>query len=183
MKILLNFLIIIQIILDISTFKIQETRGWESICSILSCKPVLENCIRNNCLGKENCRNCVLSENPICVRCVDGLLDEQYFTINGAQTILCDPVNNLHQTTCNFYCRMKETMTWKCEQIGGYPLCNCESELITTTTTTRPIPTATATTAAVTTTTATTTITSTTTSTSKKPLGSLIGKKIIRYKY
>jgi hypothetical protein len=30
---------------------------------------------------------------------------------------------------------MKERLTWKCEQIGGYPLCNCERELITTTTT------------------------------------------------
>ena len=135
MKILLNSIIFIQIVKIIlaQNSDLQNPRGWESICSILSCKPVLENCIRNNCLGKDDCRNCVISESQMCVRCVDGLLDEQSFTINGAQTIICDPVNNLHQTTCNFYCRMKETMTWKCEQIGGYPLCNCESELMTTT--------------------------------------------------
>jgi hypothetical protein len=132
MKILLSLIII----LIAQNSETQVPRSWESICSILSCKPVLENCIRNNCTGKENCRNCVLSENQMCVRCVDGLLNEQYFTINGAQTIICDPVNNLHQTTCNFYCRMKESFVWKCEQAGGYPLCNCESEPITTTTTT-----------------------------------------------
>jgi hypothetical protein len=197
MKLLLGLAIIVTIFKVISSehLRSQDQRGWESICSILSCKPVLEFCIRNNCLGKDDCRNCVISENPICVRCVDGLLDEQYFTINGAQTILCDPVNNLHQTTCNFYCRMKETITWKCEQIGGYPLCNCESELISTTTITTPLLTTTATqisatTAALTTTTTTatttgippiataTTITTTSTTvettTNRLPLGSLI---------
>jgi hypothetical protein len=158
MKILLSLLIIIFIIKGIKTNNLkQHERGWESMCQILSCKPVLENCIRNNCLGKDGCRNCVLSENQMCVRCVDGLLNEQDFTINGKPTIICDPVNNLHQTTCNFYCRMKETITWKCEQIGGYPLCNCDSELISTSTITTPAPT-------------------TTTTRTSKPLGSLIGR-------
>jgi hypothetical protein len=145
----------------------QDPRGWESICSILSCKSVLDNCIRNNCIGKDNCRNCVLSENQMCVRCVDGLWNEQYFPINGTQTIICDPVNNLHLTTCNFYCRMKESFVWKCEQIGGYPLCNCETYLTNTST-------------SATTTTSTSTITSTpttaTTKTTRIPFGSLIGK-------
>jgi hypothetical protein len=161
-KLLSLILIVILKIIDALNSETQGARGWESICEILSCKPVLENCIRNNCLGKENCRNCVLSENQNCVRCVDGLWNEQYFAINGTQTIICDQVNNLHQTTCNFFCRMKNYLEWKCEQIGGYPLCNCKSELITPTKTT-------------TTTIATTTTTSTTTT--KIPLGSLVGKK------
>jgi hypothetical protein len=112
---------------------------------------------KKNCLGKDNCQNCVLSENQNCVRCVESLWNEQYFPLNGTQTIICDQVNNLHQTTCNFYCRMKESQTWKCEQIEGYPLCNCITEKITTTTLTSS------------------TATTTTTTTTKQPLGSLIG--------
>jgi hypothetical protein len=64
----------------------------------------------------------------MCVRCVDGLLNEKDYTINGKPTIECDPINNLHQVTCNFYYRMKESLAWKCEQRGGYPLCYCESK-------------------------------------------------------
>jgi hypothetical protein len=161
MKIFFSLIIVILIVKDIKSNSLKrQERGWESICSILSCKPVLENCIRNNCIGKDNCRNCVQSENQNCVRCVDGLWNEQYFTINGAQTILCDPVNNLHQTTCNFFCRMKNSLEWKCEQIGGYPLCNCEGEPMTPTTTT------------------TTTTTATTSATTNKPYGSLIGIRL-----
>jgi hypothetical protein len=144
MKLLLGFAIIVTIFKVISSehLRSQNQRGWESICSILSCKPILDRCVRNKCLGKDECRNCVLSEYQMCERCVDGLLNDKDFTINGKPTIICDPVNNLHLTTCNFYCRMKETITWKCEQIGGYPLCNCESDLMTTTTetTTTKIP-------------------------------------------
>jgi hypothetical protein len=129
MKILLSLLIIIFIIKSIKTNNLKhQERGWESICSILSCKPVLDNCIRKSCLGKDDCRNCVQSENQMCVRCVDGLLNEQDYTINGKPTIECDSANNLPQTTCNFYCRIKESLAWKCEQRGGYPLCNCESK-------------------------------------------------------
>jgi hypothetical protein len=119
-------------------------KGWESICSVLSCKPVLDNCIRKNCIGKDECRSCVQSENQICMRCFDSLINEQYFTINGNQTIICDQVNDFHQTTCNFFCRIKGSIAWKCEQFGGYPLCNCEIDLITTKTS--EIPTSTATT-------------------------------------
>jgi hypothetical protein len=165
MKNLLYFLTTVTILKSLNCEHLKNylnQRGWESICSILSCKPVLENCIRNNCLGKDDCRNCVLSEYQICVRCVDGLLDEQYFTINGKPTIKCDPVNNLHETTCNFYCRMKESVGWKCEQIGGYPLCNCDSEPPNPTRTTTPLP--------------TTAITTKTTTTKPLPLGSLLGK-------
>jgi hypothetical protein len=200
-KIILIFFIIVTI-LKISDSenlrKAHDFRTWESICQILSCKPILDRCIRNNCLGKDDCRNCVLSEYQMCVRCVDGLLDEQYFTINGAQTIICDPVNNIHLTTCNFYCRMKESLTWKCEQAGGYPLCNCEQELTTSTTTTQlptttttaktttttQLPTTTTTTQLPTTTTTpktttttqlpTTTTTAKTTTTTRQSLGSLI---------
>jgi hypothetical protein len=77
---------------------------------------------------------------------------------------------------------MKESLAWKCEQIGGYPLCNCKSELKTTTasTTTQLPTTITATTPTTTQLPTTTTITTPTTSlsqsTSKKQLGSLIGK-------
>jgi hypothetical protein len=165
MKILLSFILIVILkIIHAQNSETQGAKGWESICEILSCKPVLENCIRNNCLGKDNCRNCVLSENKICIRCVDGLWNEQNFAINGTQTIICDQVNNLHQTTCNFFCRMKNSLEWICEQIGGNPLCNCKSELMaqTTTTTTTRLP---------------TTTTTTYTTTSKIPLGSLVGKK------
>ncbi len=89
MKILLSLLIIVTFIKDINTNKIwgkQDPRGWECICSILSSKPVLDNaCIRKSCLGKDDCRNCVQSENQMCVRCVDSLLDEQYFTKTANQ--------------------------------------------------------------------------------------------------
>jgi hypothetical protein len=129
MKILLSLLTIAVLkIIVAQNSKTQDLKVWENICRILSCKPVLDNCIRNNCMGKDECRNCVQSENSICVRCVDGLLNDQIFTINGTQTIICDPVNSLHQTTCNFYCRMKEGLRWKCELIEGNPLCRCRSE-------------------------------------------------------
>jgi hypothetical protein len=55
MKILLSLLIIVTFIKDINTNKIwgkQDPRGWESICSIWSSKPVLDNCITKSCLGK-----------------------------------------------------------------------------------------------------------------------------------
>jgi hypothetical protein len=100
-------------------------KNWESICSIFSCQPALNTCILNQCWGKDACRNCVRTQNQNCLRCVDDILNEEYFSINGTQTIICDSINSLHETTCNFYCRIKEKETWKCEKIGGYPLCNC----------------------------------------------------------
>ena len=173
MKNLLRLIIIFLITQEKCTkqFVKEETRGWESICSILSCKPVLENCIRTNCIGKENCRNCVQNENEMCLRCVDGLINEENYLLNGNKTIICDSVNSLHLTTCNFYCRMKELLSWTCEQLGGYPLCNCKSSLMTTSLTTTTI---------ITTTTMpdTTITTATPSTTTKKPLGSLIGKNI-----
>jgi hypothetical protein len=74
-------------------------RNWEVICSILSCKSVLDRCIQNQCLGADQCRNCVLSKNKICSRCVDSILNEQFNTMNGTQTIICDSSNSLHETT------------------------------------------------------------------------------------
>jgi hypothetical protein len=109
-------------------------RTWESVCSILSCQSVFDKCIRNECLGVDECRNCVKNENQNCLRCVDSILNEQFTTFNGTQSIVCDEINGLHKTACNFYCRMNQKENWKCETVGGYPLCNCyESNLITTT--------------------------------------------------
>jgi len=139
----------------------QTLKNWESVCSILSCKLVLDKCIQNGCLGTDQCRNCVQTQNQNCLRCIDSIINEQYFTANGSPTIICDSLNSLHETTCNFYCRMKESENWKCEQIGGYPLCNCYASSISTTTLTT-----TSTTTMTTTSTTTITTTSTTTPTS-----------------
>jgi len=103
----------------------QSIRTWESICAILSCQSALDKCIRYGCIGLNQCRNCVQTENQNCLRCVDSILNEQFSTTNGTQTIICDSLNSLHETTCNFYCRMKERENWKCEEIGSFPICNC----------------------------------------------------------
>ena len=134
----------------------ESVKNWESVCSILSCKTVLDKCIQNACLGADQCRSCVQTQNQNCLRCLDSIINEQYFTINGAQTIICDSLNSLHSTTCNCYCRMNESENWKCEQIGGYPLCNCYGSTSTTTLST---------TASTASTTTTSTASSTTTST------------------
>jgi hypothetical protein len=123
-----------------------DQKNWESICSIFSCQPVFDTCILNQCFGIDSCRACVKTQNQNCLRCVDGIINEQYFSINGTQTIICDSINSLHETTCNFYCRMNEKENWKCETIGGYPLCNCYGpNLISTSTITTTKPTTTTT--------------------------------------
>lgn len=159
--ILLNILTITNFALGLNPY-VKSIRTWESVCSILSCQSVLDKCIRNNCMGLNQCRNCVQIENQNCLRCVDSILNEQYFSINGTQTIICDSKNMLHETTCNFYCRIKEINLWKCEQIGGYPLCNCNgNNFISTTTFTST----------------TTTATTTSTTTKIQPIGSLLCNK------
>jgi hypothetical protein len=128
MKNLLCFLMILAIFKGLNFQVLKQThhsREWQSICSILSCQPILERCVRNNCEGKDNCRNCVQSENPTCLRCVDGLLNNEDFLVNGIQTIACDVNNIQHQTVCNFYCRIKESFFSKCEIRDNYPVCNC----------------------------------------------------------
>jgi len=60
--------------------------------------------------------------------------NDWYYFVNGTQTIICDPLNNFHLTTCNFYCRMIESLSSKCELMGGYPLCNCHENKPSTTT-------------------------------------------------
>ena len=121
LSIFINILITINCVKSLIPDK--SIRNWESICAVLLCKPVLDKCVQNECIGLTQCRNCVQNENPTCLRCVDTIMNEQYFTVNGTQTIICDQVNNLHETTCSFYCRTKEINDWRCEQIGGYPLC------------------------------------------------------------
>jgi hypothetical protein len=110
-------------------------KNWQSICFILSCKSVLEKCIQNECFGVNECRNCVQSLNQICLRCVDNILNEQFNSANGEPVIVCDPINSLHETTCSFYCRMKEKESSKCEQIEGLPVCKCYEKTIITSTT------------------------------------------------
>jgi hypothetical protein len=108
-------------------------KSWEAICSILSCQSVLDQCIRYNCIGLNQCRSCVQTENQICVRCVDSVINQQYITINGTQTIECDEENPLHETICNFNCRLKEKPNWKCEKIKDNQVCYCfENDLMTT---------------------------------------------------
>ena len=134
-----NLIIVVTILLVTTCFveslnSAQSERTWESICSLLSCQSVLDKCIRNECIGVSQCRNCVQNENQNCLRCVDSILNEQFNTLNGTQTIVCDAINNMHQTTCNFYCRMKEFESWKCEQVQQYPLCICYENNLSTTT-------------------------------------------------
>ena len=139
-------------------------KTWETICSILSCKSALEKCVQNNWFGVDGCRSCIQTENLNCLRCVATIFNEQDFSINGTQTIICDSVNSLDETTCNFYCRMKEKNSGKCENIGNYPLCNCYDNNLTTEVST--------------TTTITTTTEPITTTTTVIPIGSLLGKFI-----
>ena len=178
------FLLITVTSLDWRSNQDRSFKTWESICSILSCKSALDKCVQNNCFGLDGCRSCIKTENQNCLRCVDSILNEQYFSINGTQTIICDSVNSLHETTCNFYCRMKEINNGKCENIGNYPLCNCNDNNSTTagstatiyTTTSEPITTTTTTIPPTTTTTTTSTITTTV-----KPIESLLGKFTCKY--
>jgi hypothetical protein len=129
MRVIIWSILLILIFENSDCFKLNDSpveKSWETICSILSCKPVLDKCIENDCIGIDQCKACVQSQNRNCNRCVDELLKEQLFSINGTQTIICDPMNNLHQTTCGFYCRMSENLDAKCQQVGDNPLCVCK---------------------------------------------------------
>lgn len=123
LTVLLNLLLAISLIESFNQNR--SKRSWDSICSLLSCQFVLNKCVQNSCLSIDQCRNCVQTENQNCVRCVDSIINEQFSTTNGTQSIICDAVNSLHETTCNFFCRMKEKNSGKCEQTGGYQLCTC----------------------------------------------------------
>jgi hypothetical protein len=114
----------------------ESARNWEVICSILACKSVLDKCVLDQCSGAYECRNCVFTQNQICSRCVDSILNEQENAPGGMQTIICDSSNSLHETTCNFYCRMKGRNNGKCEQTEDYSVCNCNENISTTTTST-----------------------------------------------
>ena len=76
----MNGLILIKILLIPSlVYSINEnlsSRSWETICSILSCQSVLDRCL--NCIGLNQCINCVQSENNICLRCVDSIINQLY---------------------------------------------------------------------------------------------------------
>jgi hypothetical protein len=103
----------------------KASKNWESICQILSCEPILKNCIQLGCLGETDCKNCVQLNSPNCVRCIDTILIEQFYSINGQSTIICDRLNSVHLTTCEFFCRLNYKTSWQCESYNNFPLCNC----------------------------------------------------------
>jgi hypothetical protein len=135
---LTRFYSIIFTIILLKTFEVaslhRTLKNWESYCAILSCQPVLNQCVQDGCLGISNCTNCVKTSDQNCVRCVDSIINEQLYTINGNPTILCDTTNSIHQAACGFYCRTKEETNWTCEIIEGYPLCNCNEKILATST-------------------------------------------------
>lgn len=113
----------------------KTSKAWQSICKINSCEATLTDCINHSCFGKENCRSCVEDYLPSCTRCVDDIYDATALITlpDNRKTIICDMMNQLHLTVCNFFCRSSYKPNFKCEIINDFPVCNCIESIITVT--------------------------------------------------
>jgi hypothetical protein len=137
---LINALLLISSIRNENNFD----KAWQSICTINSCESTLKQCISIGCFGKANCKGCVEDFLPTCSRCVDAIFDEtaQITLPDNRKAIACDSHNQLHTTVCNFYCTSLSKSNYKCEVIGGFPVCDCfetaKSTAVITTTSTTP---------------------------------------------
>jgi len=150
------------------TNQVITAKGWESTCKILFCQTTLQTCVTNGCLGQQDCRKCIETVNQNCLRCYDDMVSQAYYTsINNQPTIVCDKNLELHQVSCQLFCRTNNFIDSKCDLVNNVPLCNCISTTTTTSTTTPTTTTTTPTTTTTktTTTTPTTTTTKTTTTT------------------
>jgi WD40 repeat protein len=109
---------------------------WEQICEI--CQETLEQCIENDCLGEEECQDCIIENSLNCVSCFAEIFDEsaQITLPDDSRTIICDADNELHVTVCNFFCRSLFKPNYKCEILNDVPVCNCLDKTTSLTVTT-----------------------------------------------
>ena len=98
---------------------------WEYVCE--SCQETLEQCIENDCLGEEECQDCIIENSLNCVSCFTEIFDESALITlaDNSKTIICDANNELHEIVCNFYCRSFFKPNYKCEILNDVSVCIC----------------------------------------------------------
>jgi len=129
------------------TNQIITPKGWESTCKILFCQTSLQTCVTNGCMGQVDCRKCIETVNQNCLRCYDDIISQAfYLQSNNQPTIVCDKNLDLHQVSCQLFCRSNNYVDSKCDIVNGVPVCNCLSNSSSTTTSTSTTPTPTTTT-------------------------------------
>jgi len=116
------------------------TKSWESTCVILSCDRTIDVCIQNGCLGLNNCKSCLNTNNQNCGVCFSDIITEtDHLQSNGEPTIICDITKNFHKLACQFFCRINFSIYSECSVVNGFPVCNClDNNLISTTTLATP---------------------------------------------
>ena len=108
------------------TNQIITPKGWESTCKILFCQTSLQTCVTNGCLGQVDCRKCIESVNQNCLRCYDDIVSQAfYIQSNNQPTIVCDKNSDLHQVSCQLFCRSNNYADSKCDIVNNVPVCNC----------------------------------------------------------
>ena len=102
---------------------------WISTCRIFYCDYGLNMCVRNGCLGRSNCQDCVREFFSSCEMCAQDIFDEaQDFLNTGSLTLFCDPSDKLHQVVCSFFCRSNFKLYSECKLINQKPVCECLNE-------------------------------------------------------
>ncbi len=99
---------------------------WINTCRIFYCEYGLNMCVRNGCLGRSNCQNCIKEFFASCEICAQDIFSEaQDFLNTGTATLLCDPSDQLHQVACSFFCRSNLKLYSECKLMSQKPLCQC----------------------------------------------------------
>jgi hypothetical protein len=114
----------------------QNSRSWLYPCSEGQCLGPIESCLQKECIGVEQCTDCVTKESFTCKSCINELFNKLNLVNNE---LICSINDPLQEKVCEMYCRGKFMNKSKCERNENQiSLCLCLNDKETTTATLKP---------------------------------------------
>jgi hypothetical protein len=122
------FIILINvIIINKQVIASNNGRSWLYPCTQGQCLDPIESCIRLNCVGVEQCSDCVTKESFTCKSCINEVFNKSNL-VKGE--LICSINDPLQEKVCQMYCRGKFNDNGKCERNENQiPRCLCQTEV------------------------------------------------------
>jgi hypothetical protein len=119
-------LILINVIIINKVIASNNGRSWLYACSEGDCSDAIGNCNQKNCLGQEDCIDCVTKDSFTCRTCVNEIFNKLNL-IKGQ--LICSINDPLQVKVCEIYCRGKYEDGGKCERDQNQiSRCLCQSK-------------------------------------------------------